>query len=446
MQPAPALRIEIKGGGAKRLAWHLWLPSATRPIVVRTRVTCKQLADARLAHETELSKIKDRYRIESSEPFVRLADAFERLLQAGLGLMGQVFEGKAEGKTRGIKTTPAVERLAKTFRDVRARIPGGTDTPLLIEMDAPIDRMMPIELLPLFRPKISDAGEEKLLEAVRSGDVIAVRKLAAWFPGFSATVKRILPYAPVRGGVLHNEPKLPMKLFTHHELKGVKREHAFFADNHRCISLDGPWPSAGGGPDFPPSGTARARRAFRHLRRPSHGFNGAKQKTADQVHHFSCHCSTDEESSGSYVIALAGCADSKVLISATDLMAEETRLVSDGRRRANAPPLPLLFLNACGSGRILPEATFSFPEYFLRVNGNRGFIGTETPVPDDFAAEFARKFYIALLSGQRNLGWALHRARWQMLESQQNLLGLYYIAYADPSLRVGRPVREVFDL
>ena len=127
-------------------------------------------------------------------------------------------------------------------------------------------------------------------------------------------------------------------------------------------------------------------------------------------------------------------------------MAEETRLVTDGRRRANASPLPLLFLNACGSGRILPEASFSFPEYFLRVNGNRGFIGTETPVPDDFAAEFARKFYIALLSGQRNLGWALQRARWQMLESQQNLLGLYYIAYADPTMRVGRPVLEVFDL
>ena len=443
MQTGSALRIEIKIGQGELLVWHLWLPKAPRAVVVETRVNLARLRDARVAHENTLTEIKNLYLTFPMSPSERLALAFERLLQAGLGLMGEVFDQTLDEKTDDPESLPPLEQLAKTFRGLQTRVPAGANTPLLIEIDAPLERLLPIELLPFFRPK--NADDEKLLAGVRNGDRLALRKLAAWFPGYSATVKRILPYAPARGGVLHNEPKLPVKFFIHHKLEGAKKELEFFTKNHLCIALDGPWPPEGGGPGFPKTNTGRARLAFRHLRRPHQGFDGTKQKGADQVHHFSCHCSTALDSSGSYFITLAGCKDSEVSITGMDLVAEQTRLKTDGRNRAKSHRLPLVFLNACGSGRIRPESSFSFPEYFLRQNGNRGFIGTETPVPDEFAAEFARKFYIALLSGGRNLGWALHRARWQMLETQQNLLGLYYIAYADPAMRVGRPVLEVFD-
>jgi hypothetical protein len=79
-------------------------------------------------------------------------------------------------------------------------------------------------------------------------------------------------------------------------------------------------------------------------------------------------------------------------------------------------------------------AATSFPRFFLQDNRNRGFIGTETNVPDAFAANFSRYFYSGLLNGL-NLGEAIYEAKWAMLKNC-NPLGILYTNYADPELRV----------
>jgi len=94
---------------------------------------------------------------------------------------------------------------------------------------------------------------------------------------------------------------------------------------------------------------------------------------------------------------------------------------------------PLAFLNACGTSKTIPTALTSFPKGFLRTY--RGVIGTETPIPDDFAAAFSAKFYARFVRGY-SLGEALHRARWDFLQQSCNPLGILYTAYANPDLCV----------
>ena len=84
-------------------------------------------------------------------------------------------------------------------------------------------------------------------------------------------------------------------------------------------------------------------------------------------------------------------------------------------------------------------AVTSFPRFFVEENNNRGFIGTETNVPDEFAAAFSAAFYTSLLSGS-TLGKAIHDAKWKMLLEKNNPLGIIYTVYADPDLHVSRKV------
>ena len=58
-------------------------------------------------------------------------------------------------------------------------------------------------------------------------------------------------------------------------------------------------------------------------------------------------------------------------------------------------------------------------------------------VPDYFAAEFSGRFYRYLLSG-KNLGDAMHQTRLDLLTmpKRNNPLGLLYLLYADPSIKV----------
>ena len=69
--------------------------------------------------------------------------------------------------------------------------------------------------------------------------------------------------------------------------------------------------------------------------------------------------------------------------------------------------------------------------------GSRGVIGTAARVPDYFAAEFSERFYRYLLSGEL-LGHAMHKTKWDLLTmpDQNNPLGLLYLLYADPNIRV----------
>ena len=74
--------------------------------------------------------------------------------------------------------------------------------------------------------------------------------------------------------------------------------------------------------------------------------------------------------------------------------------------------------------------------------GFTGFIGTETVMPNDIAAEFSIKFYERLIKGD-SIGEAILLTRWDMLGVYHNPLGLMYTLVAEPEIRVRSPVKKV---
>jgi CHAT domain-containing protein len=95
---------------------------------------------------------------------------------------------------------------------------------------------------------------------------------------------------------------------------------------------------------------------------------------------------------------------------------------------------PLVILNACETGSANPLYTSYFAGAFLKL-GARGVVATECPVPDTFAAAFAKQLYAHLLSG-RPLGASLLAARRHFLDQDHNPAGLLYAMYAPPSIRL----------
>ena len=91
-------------------------------------------------------------------------------------------------------------------------------------------------------------------------------------------------------------------------------------------------------------------------------------------------------------------------------------------------------MNACGTSTINPSSAASFVQLFLE-NGNRGFIGTETRVPDLVATEYSRIFYKHLVGGE-TVGYAMHQAKWDLLRQFKNPLGVLYTLYGNPDLAV----------
>ncbi len=110
---------------------------------------------------------------------------------------------------------------------------------------------------------------------------------------------------------------------------------------------------------------------------------------------------------------------------------------------------PLLFFNACESGRLRKlrklrsdrsepsrkaarktlSDTVGFAEAFMRY-GVMNYVGTYWPVGDDSAAGFARAFYSALLDGQA-IGPALISGR-QVVQKTDSVDWADYIHYGDP--------------
>jgi hypothetical protein len=88
---------------------------------------------------------------------------------------------------------------------------------------------------------------------------------------------------------------------------------------------------------------------------------------------------------------------------------------------------PLIFLNSCESGGMSPLFYDGFMPYFI-TKGSRGVIGTLAKVPAIIASEFGVEFFKKLLKGE-NAGRALLRVRNHFLETNSNLLGLYYASY-----------------
>ncbi|WP_392482752.1 hypothetical protein [Nostoc sp. C110] len=93
--------------------------------------------------------------------------------------------------------------------------------------------------------------------------------------------------------------------------------------------------------------------------------------------------------------------------------------------------------------------TFNLPKVFIE-HGAAAVIATACPVPDMFAAAFAKVFYEFFLRGQvvedeisgekvvkiLTIGEALRATRWYFLTKYNNPLGLAYGVYSPATYRV----------
>jgi CHAT domain len=99
---------------------------------------------------------------------------------------------------------------------------------------------------------------------------------------------------------------------------------------------------------------------------------------------------------------------------------------------------PLVFINACHSAELDPEALFNYVDAFVGAGNAAGVIGTEVKVAADLAMEFAEHFFGELLTPGTTVAAAIRGARMAFL-ARGNLFGLNYTPYcwADLSLTPG---------
>jgi len=288
-----------------------------------------------------------------------------------------------------------------------------------------------------------------------------VAKVASGILGFSFIINRVRKGSrQSQKREFNNIPKLPLKYFYDKSLKGTKVELDFFKDEiyKKYFVLDGPWPEE--------DVKSIEKELVRYLCQPEIGFYCVDQpdmiqRQIDEIHHFSCHSYTNEENSWKSGLRLTNnfhitietmqehlplLLHEKFLESQNDPLVKNIsrkiwRFWSKKLNQADRE-MPLIFFNACGSAELSPKGITSFPEYFLYDNQNCGFIGSEIEVPDAFAAEFSKQFYLHLLRGY-GVGEAIFGARRNLLNWYNNPLGILYTFYADPYLRVKKAVTDI---
>jgi hypothetical protein len=243
------------------------------------------------------------------------------------------------------------------------------------------------------------------------------------FLGFSTAVRRVGPQI-VETAPLVASHSLPVQLITY-DMAGVKAEAAAFGLRTGQMSVDGPWPVHG------QDSAEVEQRLLDALYDPGRSLSGEPGSGPAQIQHFACHCLTGNQTDSGFTLLIGGPGhEHRIALGAI-------RLGYRGRGQSLGPadgPRSLIVANACGSAKVDPESRRSFPRYFLR-NRHRGFVGTETDVPDTVAAVFAEEFYGALLDGTP-LGTAVVHARRRLFARWHNPLGLLYVCYGDPTLAV----------
>lgn len=97
---------------------------------------------------------------------------------------------------------------------------------------------------------------------------------------------------------------------------------------------------------------------------------------------------------------------------------------------------PLIFLNGCRTAAVEPRYAMSFVDAFLRTAHASGVVGTEIVTYEALAAEFGRMTLDGFVNRRETLGAAIRSTRLALLAAG-NPLGLIYVAYAPPNLRLG---------
>ncbi|KMS67735.1 hypothetical protein ACM01_41705 [Streptomyces viridochromogenes] len=293
--------------------------------------------------------------------------------------------------------------------------------PPLVECVGGKDGFLPLEFLPLFRMHAPPVE-------THDDFITACYTLV----GFSCMVRRAILPAPVHGGntlLTGPQGRVPARYLYYEHLHGAVEELAWFADAGGAhIDLEGPYPD----------GADRAPSLAEQIFDPRLLLDGTRRDLPDQVQHFACHGYTRSDDTLAAEIELSGAGR----YSRTTLGALGADLVALGASQTQREfDLPLVMMNACGSGRMRAPGAPSFPYLFL-TNGNRGFIGTETEIPDDVAAAFSKALYERFLVHRIPLGRALLESRLHLLHTLRNPLGLTYAAYADPYLHVHPTAEE----
>lgn len=151
--------------------------------------------------------------------------------------------------------------------------------------------------------------------------------------------------------------------------------------------------------------------------------------------HFACHCRPSAAGGDALLLSLVQDQDDDPNPPVIEL--ETLNFVDvSGRFACN----PLVFLNACQSagGADALRVTLHLPGMFVE-KGAASVIATACPVPDTFAAEFARVFYAYFLTGRPDpapdgqpmtVAAALRATRRYFLEVHHNPLGLAYGLYS----------------
>lgn len=410
---AAVVRMEVVRNAADSGAPHfLRLTGSGGEIQVPYWLTEGKLREQRMRLRAVLDRVRATVGEDCDvEPAAAVA-AFRTLQDYGLRMIGELITDT--------DTLLAVHRL---FQSAYPAWPNaGADPappPVLIDVQAMAGELPPIEMLPLFDP-VADRPD---------GSMLSLTRAASAFVGFAAIVRRLLPDVELQGyGALNGVPRLRMKVFQHAELRAVAQEIEFF-ERRDEIALDTPWP-ARSGPDntFVDELTGA-------VLDPTSSFDPADAgRGAAEIYHFACHCDTSAAATDDYKLALAGRGwfnqNRVATLGQLDLSFRRYDFRMDKRPACR----PLIFLNACGSSDVDPAGLSSFPRLFLTYK-HRGFIGTETKMPDDVAAVFSRTFYGELLR-PAPLGDAIQTARWHLLKTHSNPLGLLYSVYADPDTKI----------
>ena len=294
-----------------------------------------------------------------------------------------------------------------------------TDVVPLVEIRGHDDEF-PFELLPLF----DATGIEDFMNYAEAED--ALRR----FLGFGAAVRRSRGER-VEVENLHASPKLPVQ-FLSYTMHGVEAEGRYFDGSLDRINIEGPWPK----PTLKQDRVVE--RLVNALYNPAKSLNGrARRGTPVQVQHFACHCRTINQTDAGYTLVLGGPDERERNVTLGAIRRGFRRRTQRGRV---AGARPLIIANACGSAKIDKETRQSFPHWFLS-NRFRGFVGTETDVPDDVAADFAARLYQELFD-KKPLGEAVVMARRRLMSERGSPLGLLYVLYGNPALAIEEAVSD----
>lgn len=176
------------------------------------------------------------------------------------------------------------------------------------------------------------------------------------------------------------------------------------------------------------------------------GFLEYLDRAEHNMLHFACHCRPAEAGADALLISVLK--DEQEITDAKRTLTLETSTIELIPGYFNRQPL--IFLNACQSGPSPDDVgkTYNLPVMFMK-RGAGAVIATACPVPDVFAAAFARVFYAEFLRPQklvgstgqevqksRMIGEALQHTRRYFITEHKNPLGLAYGLYSPAFYRL----------